>query len=386
MARAARVAAGAEALQTTGGVPLKGSRGLTVIFVIVREAKTGIPWASWRGASMSSDSRNGETAYVLMATGGALFVVALAAIVFGLRRPPAAASLEAALPTPQTWAVVVAARTAETGPPASAEFRAVTLDVPRHGSAGDSIDIVVPVAKRDCADLEARVGGRCGDPGDPHEDPENVSVQSLGRPLQGNLRLDGEGDLEFMQAGTTGSAQPIEWRLVPHAPSTLAIDCESGDRLLFSGPRGSFAATCARFEAEFSIRASIEPQSGARFQFSGVHWLKSRVLGRAVFAIVDQGELILDGKSEPLSPTEPKSVAIAARLPHLVSFDVRAPRAEAAPHLSIRTDRAAVLSGDHRQLPTWIERHSALTYVFFGSLLGLFLTALSNFLAARRHK
>lgn len=261
----------------------------------------------------------------------------------------------------------------------------MTLESPERpgvDGANASLEISLPVAARDCARLSSRLGGGCDGAGGPLEQqPEILSVQSLTSPLQAVMHLEGRGSFDISHAGSGGGARPTEWTLVQHAAAArVEIGCQPGDRLLLVGTRGSARATCGRFGPEYSLRTTVERRSSPHLHLNGVHWLRAHLLGDAGTATVEEGELILRGRVEPVSSPEPEEVAFRAEAPHLVTLDVDAPRPDAPPHVSLRTKRAAAATGDGHRLPTWIETHPEIAYLVIGALAGIFLTAVFDHL------
>ncbi|HXR60341.1 MAG TPA: hypothetical protein VN732_03340, partial [Solirubrobacterales bacterium] len=67
---------------------------------------------------------------LLLLTGAVLGGVVAAAFLYGRQRPDAPASLEARLPSPQTWTRLSSAREAKTDLPLEGEFRAIVFESP----------------------------------------------------------------------------------------------------------------------------------------------------------------------------------------------------------------------------------------------------------------
>lgn len=307
------------------------------------------------------------------------------AIFLGRQRPDASASLRASLPAPQTWTRVSSASTEETGP-LTAEFRSLVLASPQAGAVSGNTSILalrVPVPTGDCAKLEGRLGGSCGQDAQPSTDSE-IAIQSLDSPLQGSMALEGTGPFEMSQSGAGGAAQPSEWTLVEEAPkATLAFECRPGNRLLLAAGGKSAAATCARLGAEYELDVVVPHDQPPHLHLFGVHALEAEVHGKVVTAAVEEGQLVLDRETHPLAASEPQEFSIRSKTPHSVALEVRDLRSGAT-HISAHTDLASAAEGAGYMLPTRFEASPEIFWLVIGLFAGSFLTACFEYLLAGR--
>jgi hypothetical protein len=389
--RSSRLLAGGLAAAILGAelVTLSVPLWLSVLGVVLAAAGLAIlvAAAGYRGMTDDAGRR------LLLA---ALLFVVMAPVAGFLwfQHPAVEVALRQVVPAPGAALTLSHVSSAESEKAPLLESTFGTLEVadigPRSDSEGAQATIFhfrLPVARSDCARLEAEFDGGCADPGRVLRDFEGfeIVVSRGSQPLTAVIRPRGARTIELIE--TTAQAQqrvPTEWNFAHDGPSTdVELHCLDGAPLEVKTPFASAHAHCALDGATFRLSVEAGGRLPATLFLSELSEFKADVTGSTAEAIVEDAELSVDGSAENL-PSSPVKISMNASKGE--SFDLELDQSLASDLNEVAFRSAGVSSvtvGDQERVPNWFEQQPDLAYFVVGILFATLVPALFDFFLAR---
>lgn len=346
------------------------------------------------GAHRVSEPTSRRLALAILLT----LVVAPPAVFLGLQRSPAEATLSSIEPTPGAAMVfsgleTQGALTRGSSAPVLAAFGSLELaDLePPSGSklqTATKLLVGVPVRARDCADLEARLGGSCHQSGSPRylaEPPLTIRSPGTKHSLIAELRPKGVRSLELSESTSLSQQSvPTEWTVAAEG-GQLDVDvrCRRGTQLLIEELSNKARSRCGSGDATFYLL--LAPASGSSLAIfaNELSEFEAHLGAERVETTVEGGHLAISGASRDL-PVPPVPIDFQASSGHSFDLELRQSVQTGRNHITLESDRATRMDiGGHNLVPSWPQQHSNLVYFLLGVLATVLVSAIFDFAVHR---
>jgi hypothetical protein len=256
--------------------------------------------------------------------------------------------------------------------------------LPAEDPRESSTVIEIPVPASDCPQLERRLGGACDSRSDePARRLENIEIRPAdrGQPLSLQAWPRHADAVELTRTGQRGSSN---WVLEGDASRTeLLFRCPVSAVLVIELPE-PHRVRCALTGTPYRL-AFHSAGAAPLVSLDGVTELKSHLSGQSLTVATQEGILQVGDRRSELGGITVKPFQIISDAPELTSLALNVTSSPSATHVTMESSSSSAVEFDGvNRVPTLLEGHQDLAFFGLGTIAGFLLTALSEYLLARR--